>query len=202
MLTVDWKKMEGLVPAVVQHSETHQVLMLGYMNEEALKETERTGRVVFFSRSKDRLWTKGETSGNYLEYISAKIDCDSDAVLVRALPKGPTCHTGAPSCFEGNEIAELGWLNRLEEIIESRKNSSSEKSYTAHLFQEGLDRMAQKVGEEAIEVVIASKNESKERLQSESADLLFHLMVLLKERGLSLADVVEELKLRHTTSTQ
>lgn len=195
-MNLDWNKMEGLIPAVVQHAESGQVLMLGYMNEEALEVTQKTQKVTFYSRSKQKLWTKGETSNNFLNLVSIKSDCDSDALLVEALPQGPTCHTGEFTCFGPQK--NYGFLQRLDEIIESRKNSEEDTSYTKSLFNKGLGKISQKVGEEAVETVVASLNEPKDRVVNESADLVFHLMVLLRAQNLKLDDVIECLKDRNT----
>ncbi len=192
---IDFSK--GLVPAIVQDWRTGGVLMVGYMNEEALAETCKDRQVVFYSRSKQRLWRKGETSGNFLEVQDIRTDCDRDALLILATPKGPTCHTGAISCF-GEELirGDFSFLASLDCTIESRRSEDAQRSYTAALFREGIDRLAQKVGEEGIEVVIAAKNSDKERLIDECADLLFHLMVLLRGKGSSLAEVVSVLEQR------
>lgn len=190
----------GLIPAIVQHAETHQVLMLGYMNADALRQTLKTGKVTFWSRSREELWVKGETSGNVLHLSNIRIDCDQDALLVHARPAGPTCHTGQPSCFYRPELppeAPLHFLTQLQKLLHERKQTMPEGSYTTHLFNKGLDKIAQKVGEEAVETVIAAKNEDESEFIYESSDLLFHLMVLLTERGLSLEDLTAELRSRH-----
>lgn len=194
----------GLVPAIVQHAETHQVLMLGYMNADALQKTQESGKVTFWSRSRKELWVKGETSGNTLHLKDIRIDCDEDALLVRALPAGPTCHTGQPSCFYRPELppeAPLHFLSQLQSLLQSRRKEMPEGSYTTHLFNKGLDKIAQKVGEEAVETVIAAKNEDENEFIYESSDLLFHLMVLLTERGLSLENLTKELAGRHGKKT-
>ena len=203
---INYSKNNGLVPSIIQHHKTGTVLMLGFMNEKALKKTHETGRVTFFSRTKQRLWTKGETSGNYLEVVDMQIDCDDDTLLVLAKPHGPTCHTGNESCFfkkdfsfsskRGNEH-DFEFLSHLQELIATRKEEMPEGSYTTSLFSEGIDKIAQKVGEEAVESVIASKNSDDKEVIYETADLLYHVMVLLTERGLSLDDIVGELKSRH-----
>ena len=194
---VDWGKVSSLVPAVVQDASTLQVLMLGFMNEEALRQTIASRRVTFFSRSKQRLWTKGETSENYLDVVDIKLDCDRDTLLVLANPHGPTCHTGTTSCF-GNESAPgVGFLAKLAGVIAARADNSSSQSYTASLLKSGIDRVAQKVGEEAVEVVIASKNNDFDDFTGESADLIYHLLVLLRAKEASLADVVDVLRRRH-----
>ncbi|MCH2534128.1 MAG: bifunctional phosphoribosyl-AMP cyclohydrolase/phosphoribosyl-ATP diphosphatase HisIE [Bdellovibrionales bacterium] len=194
-MNLDWQKMNGLIPAIVQHADSGQVLMLGYMNEEALQVTQDTKKVTFFSRSKNKLWTKGETSKNYLNLISVSQDCDNDALLIEALPEGPTCHTGEFTCFGPKK--QFGFLQQLDQIIESRKQSEEDSSYTKSLFNKGLGKISQKVGEEAVETVVASLNEPKDRVVNESADLIFHLMVLLRAQNLKLDDVVECLKQRH-----
>lgn len=200
--TLAWDKSGGLLPAVVQDARTARVLMLGYMNREALETTLTQKRVTFFSRSKNRLWTKGETSQHFLELVSIAADCDNDSLLVTAHPIGPTCHTGSQSCF-GDAIttldgAGLAFLLQLESIIEHRIASQPSGSYTAKLWAQGLNRMAQKVGEEGVEVTLAGVTGSEQQLISESADLLFHLALLLKSRDLSLRTVIEELEKRHT----
>jgi phosphoribosyl-AMP cyclohydrolase / phosphoribosyl-ATP pyrophosphohydrolase len=190
------KYADGLVPAVVQDADTGRVLMLGFMNEEAVETTLTTGRVTFFSRSKGRLWTKGETSGNGLELVSIAPDCDADTLLIKANPQGPTCHTGADTCFgEANEL--MGFLSELESIIAARRIEQPYGSYVAKLFGKGLNKIAQKVGEEAVETVIASKDDDSEAFRNEAADLLFHLLVLLGAKETSLNDVVEVLRSRH-----
>lgn len=199
--TPDFSKDNGLLPAVVQHCDTGRVLMVGYMNEEAYSTTVSTGRVTFFSRSKGRLWVKGESSGNWLTVKSIALDCDSDAVLIQALPAGPTCHTGQESCFDHAENGEkrpiLGaFLNELTNTIRERHTRGGSGSYTAELFSSGLDRIVQKVGEEGVEVVIAGKNDDTDKLVDESADLVFHLMVLLEARGVTLRDVEQRLQAR------
>ncbi len=196
-----WEKMDGLLPAVIQEADTLQVLMVGYMNQEALSATLETKRITFYSRSKQRLWVKGEISDNFLELVSVQADCDNDSLLLTARPKGPTCHRNTTSCFGEQTAPGIGFLAKLGNVIEERyakqADPSAMGSYTSELFRAGLDRMAQKVGEEGVEVVIAAKNSEVEPLRGEAADLLFHLMVLLKARSLSLADVVEKLRDRH-----
>ncbi len=195
-MNLDFKKGNGLLPAVIQDSVTGAVLMVGYMNDEALAQTRESGRVTFYSRSRERLWTKGETSGNFLLVKEIVSDCDNDAILVTAKPSGPTCHTGERSCFGANTAKEFSFLAELEETIESRKDSAAETSYTAKLFKNGVPFIAQKVGEEATEVVIASLGADKERIIDEAADLLYHLMVLLSATGCSVSEVIERLKWR------
>lgn len=189
---------DGLVPAIVQDAATRRVLMLGYMNRDAAERTLETGLVTFWSRSRDALWTKGETSGNTLRLVAMHADCDADALLVLAEPNGPTCHTGAVSCFDadGPLGVGIGALAELEQTIRQRLDAGGEGSYVRSLAERGLDRIAQKVGEEAVEVVLASKNADDEALAGEAADLLFHLLVLLNHRGLGLADVVAALETR------
>jgi phosphoribosyl-ATP pyrophosphohydrolase/phosphoribosyl-AMP cyclohydrolase len=198
--TLDFSKSDGLLPAVVQHVETGEVLMVGYMNAEALDATLERQRVVFFSRSKQRLWMKGETSGHVLDLVEIRTDCDRDALLVTARPNGPVCHVGTRTCF-GNTAATaasgLGFLSKLERVIELRSTESPEVSYTARLFAKGTKRIAQKVGEEGLEVALAGVAETDDKVISESADLLYHLLVLLKNRGITLANVVTELESRH-----
>lgn len=201
MAALDWGKGDGLLPAVVQHARTGKVLMLGYMNVEALRLTLESKRVTFFSRTRNRLWTKGETSGNFLHVVSAGADCDSDSLLIQANPDGPTCHKGSESCFGG--VAEtaasgLSFLETLESVIAQRIADKPQGSYTARLWAEGPTRLAQKVGEEGVEVALASVTQSNDRLVSESADLIFHLALLLKSRNLSLLAVVKELEHRHS----
>jgi len=194
-----WDKGDGLLPAVVQDARSGTVLMLGYMNREALRATLSEGRVTFFSRSKDRLWTKGETSGHFLNVVSVQADCDNDALLITANPQGPTCHTGAQSCFgeTQTDARALSFLARLESVIAQRISERPDGSYTARLWSEGPTRIAQKVGEEGVEVARAAVTQPDERLVGETADLLFHLALLLKSRNLSLADAVKELESRH-----
>jgi phosphoribosyl-ATP pyrophosphohydrolase/phosphoribosyl-AMP cyclohydrolase len=196
----DWSKGDGLLPAVVQDARTGKVLMLGYMNRDALRTTLAEKRVTFFSRSKQRLWTKGETSGHFLHLVDAAIDCDNDTILVTANPDGPTCHNGTDSCFGdniGTTATRLSFLSQLESVIEQRVGARPEGSYTARLWAEGPTRMAQKVGEEGVEVALAAVTQTPDKLVGEAADLLFHLTLLLKSRQLSLADVVAELERRH-----
>jgi len=195
--TVDWEKGNGLVPAIVQDASTEQVLMLGYMNAESLEKTQKTGHVTFYSRSRKTLWTKGETSGNTLKLVSIAIDCDQDTVLVRALPAGPTCHEGTVSCFGDKGPQGLGFLAKLESLIEERKTADPESSYTAKLLQGPLHKAAQKVGEEGVETALAAIAESDDGLVYESADLIYHLMVLLSAKNIKLADVIKELQTRH-----
>lgn len=190
----DFSKGEnGLLPAVIQDAVTGKVLMLGYMNEEALEKTQATKKVTFYSRSKQRLWTKGESSSNYLHLVDIALDCDQDSFLIKAKPDGPTCHTGADTCWdEKNE--SIGFINELENVIEQRKNGESEKSYVKSLFDKGINKIAQKVGEEAVEVVIEAKDDNEELFLNESADLLFHYLILLQAKGYKLQDVVKILE--------
>jgi phosphoribosyl-ATP pyrophosphohydrolase len=194
-MTIDFEKSGGLVPVVIQHANTLQVLMLGYMNEEALEKTKAEGRVTFYSRSKDRLWTKGETSENYLIVEEILPDCDNDTLLIKALPQGPTCHTGATSCFR--EETPKGFLYELEKVIEQRITENREGSYTAQLFSRGVNKVAQKVGEEAVELVIESKDDNLDLFKNEAADLLYHFLILLKTKELRLEDIEEVLVGRH-----
>ena len=192
----DWKKMGGLLPAIVQNDADGAVLMVGYMDKAALAKTRKTGKVTFFSRSKARLWTKGEKSGNYLMLRSAALDCDNDALLIRAVPRGPTCHTGAGSCFD----SPLDFLKDLDAVIVDRMKKKPRGSYTTSLLKAGPDRIAQKVGEEAVETVIASKNKDKRAFIGEAADLVFHLMLLLRAKGTSLEEAAALLRERHGRS--
>ncbi len=186
----------GLLPAIIQDEVTGKVLMLGYMNDEALQKTNELGKVTFFSRSKGRLWTKGESSENYLLVKGISVDCDQDAILIKAKPEGPTCHTGSDTCW--NEKNEgIGFINQLESVIEGRRSGDKEKSYVKSLFDSGINKMAQKVGEEAVEVVIEAKDDNDELFLNESADLLFHYLILLQAKGYKLQDVVKILEGRH-----
>lgn len=194
---VDWAKGEGLVPAVIQHARTAEVLMLGYMNESALLQTRDTGLVCFYSRSKQRLWTKGESSGHVLRVQGIALDCDADTLLVQALPEGPTCHVGTTSCFGEQPGPSLSFLGRLDALIAGRFEHRPEGSYTTKLIGQGLHKMAQKVGEEGVETALAGVAQDDTALLGEAADLLFHLQVLLRARGLSLEPVLEVLKSRH-----
>lgn len=192
------KNRDGLIPAVIQDVKTKNVLMLGYMNATAYNMTSTEGKVTFYSRTKDRLWTKGEESGNYLHVVSIQNDCDNDTLLIQVNPVGPVCHTGSDTCWGNANSQEFGFLSQLEEIIKSRReNSSSEKSYVASLFKKGINKIAQKVGEEAVETVIEAKDDNDELFLNESADLLFHYLILLQAKGYNLNDIVELLKGRH-----
>ena len=188
---------KGLVPAIIQDVSTLKVLMLGYMNEEAYAKTIAEKRVTFFSRSKNRLWTKGETSENYLDVVQVAIDCDQDTILIQAKPAGPTCHTGADTCFNESNADNAAWLDQLKHVIRSRKNASADTSYTASLFQKGTHKVAQKVGEEAVELVIEALMNNDELFKGEAADLIFHLLVLLEDRGIGLEEIVKTLQARH-----
>ena len=196
-MNIDIKSSHGLIPAIIQDSETKNVLMLGYMNEESIKKTIETQKVTFFSRSKQRLWTKGEESGNFLELVDLKNDCDGDTLLIQAKPVGPTCHTGADTCWQEENKENYGFISSLENTIKTRReNADSEKSYVASLFEKGINKIAQKVGEEAVEVVIEAKDDNDDLFLSESADLLFHYLILLQAKGFQLNDVVDVLKKR------
>ena len=195
--SADWDKGAGLLPAIIQDAATGQVLMLGYMNREAAEVTVSSGKVTFFSRSKQRLWTKGETSGNALLLVSVAIDCDLDTILVQANPVGPACHTGARTCFGDGLPAGAGFLAHLDMLVQSRKAEMPEGSYTTSLFSEGKSRVAQKVGEEGVELALARMKDDHAEIANEAADLLFHMMVLLADAGLSLDDALDVLKKRH-----
>lgn len=194
---LDFDKMGGLVPAIVQDCETQKVLMLGFMNEEAVCKTVETGKVTFFSRTKNRLWTKGEESGHFLLVKSIQKDCDQDTLLIQATPCGPVCHTGADTCFGDENRNDLAFIKYLQDFIDRRKAEMPEGSYTTSLFRSGVNRMAQKVGEEAVETVIEATNGSDERLIYEASDLLYHLIVLLTSKGYRIEDLARELKKRH-----
>jgi phosphoribosyl-ATP pyrophosphohydrolase/phosphoribosyl-AMP cyclohydrolase len=197
-MKIDFNKYsDGLVPAIVQDNSTLKVLMLGFVNEEALKKTEETGKVTFYSRSKKRLWTKGEESGNFLELKSLAVDCDNDTLLIKAHPVGPVCHTGADTCWSEKNHSE-DFLFYLEEIINLRKQTKPEESYVAKLLSRGINKVAQKVGEEAVELVIEAKDDNKDLFLGEAADLLFHYILLINAKGYSLNDVIEVLKGRHS----
>jgi phosphoribosyl-AMP cyclohydrolase / phosphoribosyl-ATP pyrophosphohydrolase len=194
-----WAKMDGLLPAAVQDAATSQLLMLGYMNRDALAATLESGFVTFYSRSKDRLWQKGETSGNRLKLVAVRPDCDADALLVLTSPEGPTCHLGTSSCFGSAEAAGPAWLGKMETILRARAAAPPEESYTARLLAAGLPRIAQKVGEEGVETALAAVTRDEAGLAEEAADLLYHLTVLLHARGLELGDVARVLQQRHLT---
>ncbi|UPG91615.1 bifunctional phosphoribosyl-AMP cyclohydrolase/phosphoribosyl-ATP diphosphatase HisIE [Luteibacter aegosomaticola] len=196
-MTPDFAKGDGLVPAIIQHARTGEVLMLGYMDEAALAKTRESGLVTFFSRSKQRLWTKGETSGDTLALVDLKIDCDNDTLLVRALPAGPTCHTGTTSCFGNEVVPSLGFLAELDALVASRHAERPEGSYTTTLFEGGIRRIAQKVGEEGVETALAAVAQDDDALIGEAADLVFHLMVALRARGIGFEAVATKLASRH-----
>jgi phosphoribosyl-ATP pyrophosphohydrolase/phosphoribosyl-AMP cyclohydrolase len=194
-MDINFSKLNGLVPCVVQDAKTSKVLMLAFMNEEAYQKTLREKRLTFYSRSKQRLWTKGETSGNFLELVDTLIDCDNDTLLFKVTPKGPACHTGADTCFDEKNNS---WdLASLEAVIKHRKANPKSGSYTNSLFDSGINRVAQKVGEEAVEVIIEAKDNNKERFLGEAADLMYHYLVLLTAKGYALSDVLDVLKKRH-----
>ena len=197
-MNIDFSKSaHGLIPAIIQDSETKAVLMLGYMNEEAFAKTQETKKVTFYSRSKQRLWTKGEESGNFLNLVSIKNDCDNDTLLIQVQPVGPTCHNGTDTCWAEENQSNYGFISTLEQTIKTRRdNADAEKSYVASLFEKGINKIAQKVGEEAVEVVIEAKDNNDDLFLSESADLLFHYLILLQAKGFQLNDVIEVLKSR------
>ena len=198
---IDFDKMDGLVPAIIQDADTRMVLMLGFMNREAYEKTIQTGKVTFWTRTRQCLWTKGETSGHFLHLVDMKIDCDNDTLLVRVHPVGPVCHTGTDTCWaETNDKAPITFLSELQDYIEKRHEEMPEGSYTTSLFKKGVNRIAQKVGEEALETVIEATSGSNEQLIYESSDLLYHLIVLLTSKGLRIEDAVEELHRRHDPS--
>jgi len=190
------KSADGLIPIIIQDNLTNIVLMLGYMNQEALDKTQQEKRVTFFSRSKNRLWTKGEESRNFLNVNSLLIDCDNDTILIKATPTGPTCHTGADTCFNEKNTSVF-FLTELEKIIRDRKNNPTDKSYTSSLFAKGINKIAQKVGEEAVEVIIEAKDNNDELFKGEAADLLFHYLILLQAKNFTLNDIIQVLKDRH-----
>tara|TARA_B100000575_G_scaffold91760_1_gene72977 strand:- start:6165 stop:6761 length:597 start_codon:yes stop_codon:yes gene_type:complete len=190
------KNKDGLIPVIIQDSITKTVLMLGYMNDEAVRKTKKTGNVTFYSRTKKRLWTKGEESGNYLRLINMKADCDNDTILIYVKPEGPTCHLGTDNCWGEKNLSNFGFLSQLEEKIADRKKYNKKNSYVASLFREGINKIAQKVGEEATETIIEAKDENKELFLNESADLLFHYLILLQAKGFRLSDVEKVLLTR------
>lgn len=196
-MTLDFEKMGGLIPAIVQDNNTGKVLMLGFMNEEAYETTRETGKVTFFSRTKNRIWMKGETSGNTLQVVGILADCDNDTLLIKAIPAGPVCHTGADTCFGEKNIEDIMFLKYLQNFIERRRQEMPEGSYTTSLFTKGVNRMAQKVGEEAVETVIEATNGTEEGFIYEASDLVYHLIVLLTSKGLHLEDLARELRKRH-----
>jgi len=199
MMNIDFSKnLNGLVPAIIQDATTKNVLMLGYMNQEAYDKTLETNQVTFFSRTKNRLWTKGEESGNFLNVVSIQNDCDEDTLLIQVNPVGPTCHKGTDTCWGETNEPTFGFLSELEKVIQSRREAgNSEKSYVASLFEKGINKIAQKVGEEAVEVVIEAKDDNDELFVNESADLLFHYLILLQAKGFTLKDIVKVLEKRH-----
>jgi phosphoribosyl-ATP pyrophosphohydrolase/phosphoribosyl-AMP cyclohydrolase len=196
-IDIDFTKVEGLVPAIIQDFATKEILMLGYMNEEAIAKTTETGKVTFFSRTKQRLWTKGETSGNFLFVRNIKVDCDQDTLLIEAEPVGPVCHKGTATCFGESNTSKTAFLDQLRAIIKDRKDNPSDQSYTTSLFAKGINKVAQKVGEEAVEIVIEAKDDNKDLFLGEAADLLFHYLVLLEAKGYELDEVMEVLINRH-----
>ena len=198
---LDWEKMNELIPAIIQNANTGEVLMLGYMNQEALQITLESRAVTFYSRSKQRLWTKGETSGNSLQLKSISMDCDADSLLVQVEPTGPCCHLGLTSCFQSSNQTNLGFLDELIQLIKDRANQGSKDSYTHQLLATGIKRCAQKVGEEAVETVIAALTDNREELLNETADLVFHLLVLLQACELSFYEILNCLKMRHITKS-
>ena len=197
-MDLDFGKMNGLVPAIIQDNYTQKVLMLGFMNEEAYNKTVATGKVTFFSRTKNRVWTKGEESGNFLHVVSIAADCDNDTLLIKVNPAGPVCHTGADTCWGEKNEQDIMFLKELQDFINKRHEEMPEKSYTTSLFKSGVNKMAQKVGEEAVETIIEACNGTDERLIYEGADLLYHLIVLLTSKGYRIEDLARELKERHS----
>lgn len=199
-MKLDFEKMNGLVPAIIQDNYTQKVLMLGFMNEEAYQKTVETGKVTFFSRTKNRLWTKGEESGNFLNVVEIKADCDQDTLLIKVHPVGPVCHTGTDTCWGETNSQDIMFLKELQDFICQRHAEMPEKSYTTTLFKSGVNKMAQKVGEEAVETIIEACNGTDERLIYEGADLLYHLIVLLTSKGYRIEDLARELKERHSAT--
>ena len=196
-MEIDFEKQNGLIPAIIQDNQTKKVLMLGYMNQEALKTTQESGKVCFYSRLRETLWVKGETSGNYLCVKDIKVDCDNDTLLIQVNPTGPVCHTGSDTCWDEKNEGGVQFLKYLEEVIENRKSATAEKSYTKNLFDKGINKIAQKVGEEAIELIIEAKDHNDELFVNEAADLLFHYLILLNKKGFQLSDIVKILEKRH-----
>ena len=197
-MELDFEKMNGLVPAIIQDNYTQKVLMLGFMNKEAYDKTVETGKVTFFSRTKNRLWTKGEESGNFLHVVSIQADCDKDTLLIKVHPEGPVCHTGTDTCWGEKNEQDIMFLKELQDFIDKRHAEMPEKSYTTSLFKSGVNKLAQKVGEEAVETIIEACNGTDERLIYEGADLLYHLIVLLTSKGYRIEDLARELKERHS----
>lgn len=196
-MKLDFEKMGGLIPAIVQDDNTSKVLMLGYMNQESYDKTKKIGKVTFYSRSRQTLWTKGETSGNFLTVVSMVADCDNDTILIKAIPAGPVCHTGSDTCFGEKNVEDILFLKFLQNFIEQRRQEMPEGSYTTSLFLKGVNRMAQKVGEEAVETVIEATNGTEDGFIYEASDLIYHLIVLLTSKGLRMEDLIRELKRRH-----
>lgn len=199
-MELDFEKMNGLIPAIIQDNYTQKVLMLGFMNKEAYEKTMETGKVTFFSRTKNRLWTKGEESGNFLHVVSVKADCDNDALLIMVHPEGPVCHKGTDTCWGDKNEQDIMFLKELQDFIDRRRQEMPEKSYTTSLFNSGVNKMAQKVGEEAVETILEACNGTDERLIYEGADLLYHLIVLLTYKGYRIEDLARELKERHSAT--
>ena len=195
--TIDWDKGDGLIPAIIQNIENGQILMLAYMDRAALAQTFKSKKVTFFSRSKNRLWTKGETSGNWLDFISGEMDCDADTLLIQARPQGPSCHTGSVTCFNDQTPSNIRFLDQLSSLIAKRHKTMPKGSYTTSLFAEGKARISQKVGEEGVELALARMKGDRTEMANEAADLLFHMMVLLEDSGLSLSDAISVLQNRH-----
>lgn len=199
-MELDFEKMNGLIPAIIQDNYTQKVLMLGFMNKEAYEKTMETGKVTFFSRTKSRLWTKGEESGNFLHVVSVKADCDNDTLLIMVHPEGPVCHKGTDTCWGDKNEQDIMFLKELQDFIDRRRQEMPEKSYTTSLFNSGVNKMAQKVGEEAVETILEACNGTDERLIYEGADLLYHLIVLLTYKGYRIEDLARELKERHSAT--
>ena len=199
-MELDFEKMNGLIPAIIQDNYTQKVLMLGFMNKEAYEKTMGTGKVTFFSRTKNRLWTKGEESGNFLHVVSVKADCDNDTLLIMVHPEGPVCHKGTDTCWGDKNEQDIMFLKELQDFIDRRRQEMPEKSYTTSLFNSGVNKMAQKVGEEAVETILEACNGTDERLIYEGADLLYHLIVLLTYKGYRIEDLARELKERHSAT--
>lgn len=197
MENLNFSKLNGLVPAIIQEPDSGKVLMTGFMNQEALEKTKATGHVTFYSRSRNTLWTKGETSGNFLLMEKIFVDCDADTLLIYARPKGPVCHTGTETCFDGDQGPSLAFVAELQKVIHGRKGQSPESSYTARLFEKGLARIAQKVGEEAVESIIEAMKGDKDKFKEEAADLIYHLLVLISAQNMDINDVIEVLRKRH-----
>lgn len=199
-MELDFEKMNGLIPAIIQDNYTQKVLMLGFMNKEAYEKTMETGKVTFFSRTKNRLWTKGEESGNFLHVVSVKADCDNDTLLIMVHPEGPVCHKGTDTCWGDKNEQDIMFLKELQDFIDRRRQEMPEKSHTTSLFNSGVNKMAQKVGEEAVETILEACNGTDERLIYEGADLLYHLIVLLTYKGYRIEDLARELKERHSAT--